>query len=82
MTNEEFLSYVESHSKTERALFSWEHVERLHSLMGGATLEVSPGDITNFYVLRWDEGGEEAVKAARGFLKAQREFAESVAATK
>lgn len=34
MTDEEFLNYVEAHSKTERALFSAEHFERFWRLVG------------------------------------------------
>jgi hypothetical protein len=31
-TNEEFLGYVDIHCRTPRALFSLQHVERLHAL--------------------------------------------------
>lgn len=34
MTNEEFLGYVELHSRTERALFAGEHLDRLLALAG------------------------------------------------
>lgn len=34
MTDEEFLNYIEAHSKTERALFSSEHFARFWQLAG------------------------------------------------
>lgn len=41
-TNEEFLGYFEEHCRTERALFSGEHVRRLAALAGVDT-DVLPG---------------------------------------
>lgn len=38
MTDEQFLSYVEAHSRTERHLFSMEDALRLLRLSGSATI--------------------------------------------
>lgn len=41
-TDDFFLGYVEIHSETDRALFSREHVRRLHELAGVPVPDVPP----------------------------------------
>lgn len=50
MTDQEFLSYVRAHARTERALFHTQHIMRLFDLAGR---EVPPGlPPTGFVAMR------------------------------
>lgn len=50
-SDEEFLSYVEIHSRTERALFSGEHVIRFCKLAGRETNVPADG----FYAMHYHD---------------------------
>lgn len=54
VTDEEFLRYVELHSRTPRALFSDEHLARVYALAGRALPPVFKGPVAGFVRLPWD----------------------------
>jgi len=51
MNDESFLGYCDIHSRTPRALFSWEHAVRLHELAGESVMRGGAGDHPAFVAI-------------------------------
>lgn len=66
MTDADFLCYCDLHCETPRALFSWQHVVRLHDL-AGVEVEVT-GPAPSFLAMHQDVA-KPLIERARARIK-------------